>query len=196
CLCRLNTPGARKTVLDHVLNRKKFDSEATARLGEFSNSDLSDDEHSLMRLLEALQATFPLKRLGILIPQKDYTARWIAEALSGTTHPSVQQALQELAQRYPDCEAGRTATKARAKLEHIKTAKRTEVPTGSLMGDLEVFGLPSLLQSFADSSVTGTLTLKTSKGDQYATVYVVKGKFRNAQYGIVSGEAAFYQLFE
>src|SRR5262245_8837310 len=64
------------------------------------------------------------------------------------------------------------------------------------MGDLEVFGLPSLLQSFTDSGVTGTLTLKTTKGDPYATVSIIKGKFRTAQYGIVSGESAFYQLFE
>jgi len=195
CLCRLGTAGARKAILDHAL-KKKPDNEAIARLVEFANLDLSEDSETRDRLLEALQSTIPIKRLGIVQRQKDFMAKCIAQAFAGTAHLDVLAALQDLVQRYPECESGQAATASLAKLEQAKTAKRTETPSVSLMGDLEVFGLPSLLQNLADSTVTGTLTLKNNKGETYATVSLIKGKLRESRCGVLSGDSAFFQMFE
>ncbi|PWT93524.1 MAG: hypothetical protein C5B54_01695, partial [Acidobacteria bacterium] len=196
-LCRLGTVSAREAVLDHAI-RKKVDNEALVRLGEFASSDLSDDPESLRRLLDALQQTMPLKRLGIVQRQKDFVAKWIAIALSGTLHPEAQTALRDLAQRYPECESGKAVSEALLKQQKAKTAKRTDAPspTASLMGDLEVFGLPNLLQSLADSALTGTLSIKNSKGESYASLVLVRGKLRECRNGLLTSDEAFYQLFE
>jgi hypothetical protein len=67
----------------------------------------------------------------------------------------------------------------------------------SLQGDLEVFGLPALLQSLAESSASGTLTLRGLKGgDVYASMTMREGKLTDIERGHLRGEDAFYQLLE
>lgn len=195
CLCRLGTQSARKAVLDHIL-KKKPDNNALLRLAEFANSDLSEDSETLDALLEAMQSNLPLKRLGIVIPQKDFFVKCVADSLGGTPHPQARAALEDLVERYPECQAGRAAVAALQKQEQAKTAKRVDSRPASLMGDLEVFSLPGLLQSLADSAVTGVLTLKTAKGDVIGNITLVKGRLKDSRCGMLTSEAAFYQLFE
>lgn len=194
-LCRLGTQSARRAVLDHAL-KKKPDNEAIVRLAELAQSDLSEDQQTLDRLLEAIQANVPIKRLGIVLPQKDYTVKWLATSLGGTPHPQAKAALEDLAQRYPECESGKAAMAALTKQEQAKTAKRTDTRGASLMGDLDVFSLPGLLQSLSDSTVTGTLTIKNTKGDFVGSITLIRGRLRDAKCGMLTSEAAFYQLFE
>ena len=66
----------------------------------------------------------------------------------------------------------------------------------SLSGDLEVFGLPSLLQSLADSGISGSLTLREPKGEMFGSLALRSGKLSKCQTGRLSGEEAFYQLLE
>ena len=64
-----------------------------------------------------------------------------------------------------------------APAEAAQTTTAVEMPAASLQGDLEVFGLPALLQSLAESSASGSLTLKGPKGgDVFATLTMREGK--------------------
>ena len=59
-----------------------------------------------------------------------------------------------------------------------------EAPAASLQGDLEVFGLPALLQSLAESSASGTLTLREAKGGAvFASVTLREGKLEEIKRG-------------
>lgn len=198
CLCRLDTQTARAAVLDHTL-KKKPDNEAIVRLAEFSNYDLSEDPDTLNRLMENLQANLPLKRLGIPLPQKDFIVKWIVMALSGTTTSSAHGALQDLAQRYPELSAGKAAANALTKQNQVKAGaakKPAEAATASLTGDLALFGLPALLQSLSDNTLTGTLNLKNPKGDVFCSLVLQKGRMKSCRHGVLSGELAFFQLLE
>lgn len=197
CLCRLGTQSARSAVLDHVL-KKKPDNDAIARLAEFSNYDISEDQSAMDRLLEAIQANLPLKRLGIVLPQKDFIVKWLATALSGTFALPARSALQDLAQRYPECESGRAAASALSKQDQSRTAKRqpAEAQTASLTGDVELFGMPALLQSLGDNGLTGTLNLKSPKGEVFASITLLKGRMKACRNGVLSSESAFFQLLE
>ncbi|HYX22156.1 MAG TPA: DUF4388 domain-containing protein, partial [Thermoanaerobaculia bacterium] len=67
----------------------------------------------------------------------------------------------------------------------------------SLQGDLEVFGLPALLQSLAESSASGSLTLHGPKdGEVFGSFVLREGKLVEIRRGHLQGEDAFYQMFE
>jgi hypothetical protein len=61
---------------------------------------------------------------------------------------------------------------------------------------LELFGLPALLQSLAESGISGTATLKSPKGDIFGTIVLRAGKLKSCQTGLLVGEDAYYQLLE
>jgi hypothetical protein len=113
----------------------------------------------------------------------------------------VRRALEDVAARFGTQEAGKSAARALAAFDRPAPAAEAtalaEGPAASLQGDLEVFGLPALLQSLSDSSASGTLTLRGPKGDSvFATLTLRDGKLEDIQKGRLSGENAFYQLLE
>jgi hypothetical protein len=196
-LARLATPGSWRAVLDHSLKKKPRLGNTMARLTELSKHDLSKDVEIVERLLAALRANTPVKLLGIVIQQKDQDLQYIIEALSSTPMPRVRRALEDIQQKYPDRAAGAAATKALGGIEQVTVQKRPEPALKpSLMGDLELFGLPSLLQSLSELSASGVLVLKNPGGEVIGTLYLEKGKFHSCTAGALSGDAAFYQLFE
>jgi hypothetical protein len=65
-----------------------------------------------------------------------------------------------------------------------------------LAGDLDLFGLPGLLQTLAQSQLTGVLTLMNTDKRAEATVILQGGRFREARHGALRGVDAIYQLFE
>jgi hypothetical protein len=195
-LARIGTSNAWKTVLDHGLKKKPKLGDTMARLAELSKQDLSKDVEIVERLLAALRANSPVKLLGIVLQQKDQDLQHIIEALSSTPMPRVRRAIEDIQQKYSDRPAGATAAKALANIDQAASMKRPEVSKPSLMGDLELFGLPSLLQSLSDLAATGCLVLKNPAGELVGTMYLEKGKFHSCNAGSLSGEAAFYQLFE
>jgi Domain of unknown function (DUF4388) len=196
-LARLATPGAWRAVIDHGLKKKPKLGNTMGRLIELGSQDLSKDAESLERLLAALRANMPVKLLGLVLQQKDQDLSYVIEALSSTPSPRVRRALEEVQKKFADRPAGAAATKALANLEPAAVMKRApEATKVSLTGDLELFGLPSLLQSLSDLAATGNLILKNPEGETFATVHLEKGRFQSAQMGLLSGESAFYQLFE
>jgi hypothetical protein len=64
------------------------------------------------------------------------------------------------------------------------------------MGDLDLFGLPSLVQNLSDLALTGALTLKGPDGEVFALLIFDQGNLQSCRYGILTAESAFYQLFE
>jgi hypothetical protein len=123
----------------------------------------------------------------------------------------VRKAFEEIMSKFPDKDAARAAARTIAAWDRPAPAAEprggaaspasapaaADAPAASLQGDLDVFGLPALLQSLADSSASGTLTLREPKnGPVFGQLTLREGKLEEIRRGKLSGEDAFYQLFE
>jgi hypothetical protein len=215
-LARLPSSGARRALLDHAEKREPGLGDSAARLAELGSQDLSDDAESLGRLLASLKANLPFKLFGLALHQNDQVLRRTIEALSGTKAPTVKAAFEEIVSRFPDKEIAKSASRALAGLQ--KPAPGAAAPSAgpaaassaassgpaapgaggapSLTGDLEVFGLPALLQSLSDSGQSGSLTLRDPRGQVFGGMRLKGGKLRACQTGALTGVDAFYQLLE
>src|SRR5262249_53254792 len=200
-LARFGTPSARRAVVEHGLKGRLELGDTVARLAELSQVDLSGDEDSVDKLIDAIKANMPFKLFGLVL-KKDQNLAGLVEALSSTRHPKVKEAFEEIAARFRGEGAGKTAAKAleafkRAPLPPPPPQDDTAAPSGpSLSGDLELFGLPALLQSLSESGISGTATLKSPKGDTFGTIVLRGGKLKSCQTGRLVGEEAYYQLLE
>ena len=65
-----------------------------------------------------------------------------------------------------------------------------------LTGDLDLFGLPDLLQQLNLMQATGTLTLKDAKGNPAGTFLLFAGRMQDCNAGRLQGVEAAYQLLE
>jgi len=193
-LARFGTASARRAAVDHCLKRKTEFGDTMARLAELSGENFSDDPETVERLLEALKANLPFKIFGLVLNQKDQNLQYTIEALSATPHPAVRKAFREVLDRFPDHPLSRTVSKALAGFD--QTAQPAESPAPSLTGDLELFGLPALLQSLAESRVSGSLALKDPKGEVFGILLLKEGKLLSCRVGPLQGEEGFYQLME
>ncbi|HEY7113842.1 MAG TPA: hypothetical protein VIA45_12995, partial [Thermoanaerobaculia bacterium] len=169
-LARLPVPGARRALLDHAERRDPKLGDSAARLAELAGQDLTEDSEALGRLLASLKSNLPFKLFGLALHQNDQVLLHTIGALSGTPAPAVKATLEEVASRFPEKEIGRAASRTLAGFRKAAPAAATAsasaaggAPAGapatapapaaspSLTGDLEVFGLPALLQSLSDS---------------------------------------------
>jgi Domain of unknown function (DUF4388) len=197
-LARLGTPGASRALLDHALKKDPKLGDTAARLAELSSQDLSEDGELVERLLETVKANLPFKLFGLALHQNDQILLHTIGALSGTPAPAVRSSFEEIASRFPDKEIGKAASRALAGFRRGAVAGGTPSAgaPASLTGDLELFGLPALLQSLSDSGVSGSLTLRDPRGQIFGALGLKSGKLRACQTGALSGEDAFYQLLE
>jgi hypothetical protein len=221
-LARLPSSRARSIVIEHAARKQASLGDAMARLAELGTQNLSEDSETVDQLLALLKANMPFKLLGMTLKQNDQNLIHVIEALSGTPSQTVRRALQDVATRFRGQEAGRLAARAIAAFDKpapavvptgaaastgefpsvtaaaIAAATAVEAaPAASLQGDLEVFGLPALLQSLADSSASGMLTLRDPKaGSVFATMVLREGKLEEIQRGKLRDAEAFYQLLE
>lgn len=167
---------------------------ALARLAEAGRGqDLSTSPEIGGRLLAALSAELPRKVPGFSVRRNDERVAFLIQALSGTPSPEVVEALQAVVDRYP---GQKTAEEAQRAMATLKAAARGSEPPAGLAGDLELFGLPDVLQTLAGAQQTGVLTLMCAQGSVAATVLLEGGRFRGGQYGAIEGRDAVYQLFE
>lgn len=208
-LGKLPAPRARRTLIEHAGKKQPLLGDTMARISELGGQDMSEDSETVDQLLALLKGNLPFKLLGMTLRQNDQSLVRIVEALSGTPSPAVRRALEEVVSRFGAQDAGRAAQKALAGFDRPKPAAGTaesaqaaataaaEAPAASLQGDLEVFGLPALLQSLAESSASGSLTLRGPKGgDVFASLVMRGGKLTEMRRGHLTGEDAFYQLLE
>jgi hypothetical protein len=193
-LTHLGTPNALRSVANHAFKSQAQLGDTMARLEKLGYQDLSVDKELVARLVKALDQELPSKVLGITVGKKNRNIERLIQALSGTAAPAVRQKLEEIVQRFPGEGFTAKATKA---LEGLGAKARTDgAPAKTMTGDLELFGLPNLLQSLADSKVTGSLALLDRENEPLGTLMFGDGQIVASRVGALGGEDAFYQLFE
>jgi hypothetical protein len=141
-----------------------------------------------------MRAELPRSVLGFKVKANDDRIVWLIQALSGTPLPEVRAALQEIVDKHPGQTFAEAASKALGTL--AAGPKPAEAAAAGLTGDLELFGLPGVLQTLSQSQLTGVLSLMKVPGQVEASVLFDKGRFRGAQLATLRGPEAVYELFE
>jgi hypothetical protein len=180
-------------VVEHALQRTPALGDTLARLGELGRQDLSQTPEIAGRLMEAIRADLPRGVLSRLVPMREAELRRLVGALAGTPSREVRELLSMLAEKFPAEGYGKEAQRA---LDAQAAPARAPSVPASLSGDLDLFGLPMLLQSLADAKRTGTLTLLDRQGKPVATLRLENGLYRGGTLGPVVGREALYQLIE
>jgi hypothetical protein len=189
-LARFGTATAWNAVLDHALSRQAHLGSTMSRLSELSSQNLAGSPEVLERLFAEMRNTLPRGVLGFLGAKKDHDLMCLIEAVSGTPSEEVRAALEDLAGSFPTQTVGKASARV---LERL----RAPVPPSSQdqQGELDSFGLPSLLHRLAQSRATGALTLADAIGPR-ASLTFDGGRIRTCSYGRLVGEGAVYQLVE
>ncbi|HEX3582382.1 MAG TPA: DUF4388 domain-containing protein [Thermoanaerobaculia bacterium] len=194
----IGTTAALLTLARHGMRANPLLGDTRARLASLFQYDLSFDDATVSALLKALRDEILGKLLGRLLPKKqDGTVRLI-EALSGTRQAATEELFKEIAQRFPDQDVGKAAATVLDKWGSARAAAAAKVnePVATLAGELEFFGLPSIMQSLAEMRATGMLTLSTKQKQAASKLVVLDGKFINAQTGQTRGADALYEVLE
>jgi len=195
-LARIGTGAALLTIARHGMKANAIFGDTRARLASLAQHDLSFDEETVDVLLKALRDEIPGKLFGRLMPKKQDSTVRLIEALSGTHGDEVEELFNDIAQRFPDQDVGKAAAQVLEKWAPPKPAARTAEPVATLTGELEFFGLPSILQSLNEMRASGMLTLRTKQGVAASKLVFVDGKFINAQSAHIRGTDALYQTLE
>ena len=187
-----------KAIVEHGLRDAPELGNTKLRLAELGDRDLTPHPELVLRLLAALDGELPrglVTLAGVIInKRKAENINSLIGSLRGTRVAEVWEAFSGIAQRFPNESFGQAASQA---LSTLAEAPPSRPPiTASLSGDLEVFGLPNLLQNMADNRVTGTLTLFDEEGHVAAMLVLEKGQLRSGQHGNLRGAEAVYQLVE
>jgi len=193
-LARIGTGAALLTIARHGMKANALDTRA--RLAALAQHDLSFDEETVNVLLKALRDEIPGKLFGRLLPKMQASTVRLIEALSGTRNDEAEELFTDIAQRFPDSDVGRAAAQVLEKWAPPKPAARSAEPVATLTGELEFFGLPSVMQSLGEMRASGMLTLRTKQGAASAKLVFVDGKFINAQSNHIRGTDALYQTLE
>jgi hypothetical protein len=164
------------------------------RLMELGGHDLSSHAAIATKLALTLKAELPKTVMGITLKKGADALRPLVAALAGTPSTEVRALLSDVAMRYPGDAFGQAAAKALA--AQRAAAGTRPAPAASLSGDLDLFGLPNLLQNLADNRATGTVTLFTADGAVASVLVLEGGRLRSCQTGPLRGKDAFYQLCE
>ncbi len=198
-LARFGTSGARRAVVEHALKNRKELGDTMSRLAELAGQDLSGDGDVVERLLATMKANTPFKLFGLVLHQNDRNLYYCIEALSTTPHPKVVQAFRDIVKRLAGHEVAKAAAKALAAFQSAPApaaATAAAAEGASLSGDLELFGLPALLQSLSESRVSGSLTLRDPKGEIFGMIHLRGGRLSACRTGRLMGEEAYFQLLE
>lgn len=205
-LIRIGTPNARRAAVAHGLKGEARLGDTVGRLTELASVDLSADKTVVDKLAKALHDDLPKKVLGVVIKPKGNQAIGLVRALSGTQ--AAREILQQIVRDYASEDIGVEARKALASPVAAAAPPSAPLAPGSalapspglaapgLSGDLEVFGLPNLLQSLAQSAVTGTLILRGADKHQLGALALRKGQLLEAKVAHLHGPEAVYQLLE
>ncbi len=193
-LAKRGTPGAIRAVVEHGLKGREELGHTHARLSYLSNQNISEDANSVGRLLKAIRDELPYKVLGVAIPKNTPNLAHLIKALSSTPTPEVRALLADVAAKYSGHPFGKAAgTVLRG---YSGDSMQTEDRAERLIGDLELFGLPDLLQQLARAQATGTLTIKDPKGEAVAALTLQDGKMIACHAGILNDEEAVYYLIQ
>jgi hypothetical protein len=192
-LARFASPRAWTALVEHALARPDASTDGLSRLADLSSQDLSPAPAVVAKLVEAVEQNLPRGMLGRLLPGREGVLTFLVTALASTRATEAVELLESVALRFGNQGFGRKAQKALA-----ATGRPAEAPPAppSFSGDLDVFGLPNLLQNLSGLGKTGTLNLMDEKGRPVASLRLENGAIRSAQCGARRGNEALYQLIE
>ncbi len=192
-LARSTSQPARRCVVTHALKRKPSLGNTLGRAAELGEQDLSDENELVERLIGALREELPVKVLGVTLSsgRKAGAIEGLVALLAGTKAPAVRELFTSIVERFPGQSFAQAAARALAGVEAPPTS---EAAPPTLSGDLELFGLPSLLQNLGESRLTGILTLIDAAGAPAGTIRLAEGNIASASAGPLAGKAAVYQL--
>ena len=193
-LATLGTRGTLLAVLEHGLKTQPELGDTRVRLMELGSHDLRSHPALAMKLVSVLKAELPKSVMGIVIKKGADAVRPLVAALAGTPSAEVQTLLSDVAARFSAEPLGQAAAKALAAQRAPGGSRPASAP--SLSGDLELFGLPNLLQNLADNRTTGSLTLFTGDRTIASVLNLEGGRLRSCQTGVLRGKEAFYHLCE
>jgi Domain of unknown function (DUF4388) len=193
-LATLGTRGTLLAVLDHGLKTQPELGDTRTRLMELGAHDLRSHPALATKLVATIKAELPKSVMGITLKKGADAIRPLVAALAGTSSAEVRALLSDVAERYPGDAFGQAAAKALA--AQRAAAGTRPAPAPSLSGDLELFGLPNLVQNLADNKAAGVLTLFTADRTVASVLVLEEGRLRSCQTGILRGPEAFYQLCE
>lgn len=165
-----------------------------ARLGELGRRDLSGAPELVDRLVTAGFEELRDRRRGSPAESEGRRLRQIVAALALTWTPQTRAFFELLATRLP--EEDEVAREAARILRTIASPEVSAVPKGSLVGDLETFALPTLLQNLAELKSTGTLTVMDDEGRSVAALAIEGGLVHDARHEDLVGAEAVYELLE
>jgi len=193
-LAALGTRGTLVAVLDHGLKTQPELGDTRMRLLDLGGHDLSRHPAIAAKLVATLKAELPKSVMGITLKKGVDALRPLVAALAGTPSAEVRAVLADVSNRYSGDAFGQAAAKA-------LTAQRDAAGTrpaaaASLSGDLDLFGLPNLMQNLAENRASGVLTLFTADGTVASILVLDHGRVRSCQTGALQGKEAFYQLCE
>jgi hypothetical protein len=192
-IVRQATPRAIRTLVGHAFSRAPNMGDTLARLDHLSWQDLSVDAEQLVILVKTIHDGLPSKVLGFVRKRSSDEMVHLVRAVSGTPTAEVRAVLDEVKKRYDGKGVGEEAAKALAKLEPKPRAKAA---SEALSGDLELFALPNLLQSLADSQASGELVLFDRAQGRQGSIGFAKGLIRGAEAGKLRALAAVYWILE
>jgi hypothetical protein len=194
-LARYGSPRAWRALVDHGLKAETRLGSTVARLVEAGRQDFSSSKDLVKRIQDALKESLPKTVLGFTVKRTDDRTTQLIQALAGTPTPEVKAALKEVADKYPGEKFGVEAKKVLQAMA-APPAKAAEPAAAGLSGDLELFGLPGVLQTLSQTGLTGILTLLNKQGQPEATMAMDKGHFLGAQAGKLKDDDAVFQIFE
>lgn len=196
CAALARSPRAKAwlAVVDHGFRTDPRLGDAVARLDELGSQDLSWAPEVEERLQEALEADLPKNVLARMMVTPGGRLAHLVTALSGTRSPAIRILFEDLAESFPEQTFGQKAAQALRAME--ASARTTPSGPASLSGDLDLFGLPTLLQNLADTRVKGNLNLMDAAQNRAASLVIDQGRVARASYGRLEGREAVYQLCE
>ncbi len=205
-LARQGTISGRRTVVEHGLKQRPALGDTLERLGELAGYDLAADPETVEKLLAALRTQLPMRVLGLSIRRHEQGPNYLVRTLQSTRCEPVRAAFQDVARRFPAEPFGQAAATALANWHQAPApppepeasvpAPPPAAPTAGLAGDLEVFGLPELLQTLSQAESSGRLVLRDRSGRATAELLLRKGQVREGRVRKLVLPDAFYQLLE
>jgi hypothetical protein len=201
-LIRHGSSTARRAAVEHGFKQRPQLGDTLERLTELGGSDLSEHPEVVERLLEGLDTLLPTRVLGVSL-RRPGPAHHVVAALRSTPTPAVVAALRLAIKRYPREPAAAAAAAALASWSQAteapaaaETAVTAPVGVVTLSGEIELFGLPDLLQTLAGTKATGRLVLRNRGGEMAAQLRLREGAVCEAEAGALGLPDAFYQLLE
>lgn len=194
-LVKLGDHEALSAAVDHGLSREDSYGDTLSRITALGSRDLSSEPAIMHRLIDAVHSELPRRVLGLVVRrQSGGNVDNLLDALSGTDSPEVIELLEMIRQKHSDRDF---AQKARTILESagLKASTITTVAP-SLSGDLELFGLPNLVQNLASNGLSGLLTIMDREGKTVGALTFDSGKIARCHVGDLRGRDAVFQLFE